>query len=294
MKILNFGSLNLDYTYRLDHFVRPGETEASFSRTIACGGKGLNQSIALAKCGAPVIHAGAVGKSDGLILIDTLNSAGVDTSLILQLEDVPSGSAFIQVVPSGENAIVLDGGANQAIHEAYAEEVLSHFEEGDWLLLQNEISCIPWIMRRAHEIGMNIVLNPSPMNASVFQMPLEMVDLFIANEHEASRLSCHAQNTAAELQRRYPTAAALITLGGAGSMYIQDGKTISQDAFRVDAVDTTGAGDTFTGFFLGSLVKGEDVQEAMRIAAAAAALSVTKKGASGSIPSLSEVMAFLL
>ena len=179
MKILNFGSLNIDYTYQVDHFVRPGETEASFSRMTACGGKGLNQSIALAKSGSHVFHAGAIGKADGGILLDALKNAGVNTDYVLQLEDTPSGSAFIQVNSEGENCIVLDGGANQAITRAYVDEVLSHFVNRDWLVLQNEISEIPYIIELAHDIGITIVLNPSPINPSVRNLPLGYIDYFL-------------------------------------------------------------------------------------------------------------------
>ena len=293
MKILNFGSLNLDYTYRLDHFVKPGETEASQSRTLACGGKGLNQSVALAKCGAEVYHAGAVGKLDGDILTDTLKRAGVNTDRIRVLGDVPSGSAFIQVTESGENAIVLDGGANQAITKQDVTEVLSGFEKGDWLLLQNEISEIPFIMEKAHELGMKIVLNPSPMNDSVLAMPLEYVDYFLLNEAEAAALAGNAEGALAALIRRFPNAAILITLGSQGCVFSEQGKMTAQPAFPVKPVDTTGAGDTFTGFFIGSLALGKDTAQALETAAKAAAISVTRKGASTSIPSLEEVNRFV-
>ena len=293
MKILNFGSLNLDYTYRLDHFVKPGETEASQSRTLACGGKGLNQSVALAKCGAEVYHAGAVGKLDGDILTDTLKRAGVNTDRIRVLGDVPSGSAFIQVTESGENAIVLDGGANQAITKQDVTEVLSGFEKGDWLVLQNEISEIPYIMEKAHELGMKIVLNPSPMNDSVRKMPLEYVDYFLLNEAEAAALAGNAEGALAALIRRFPNAAILITLGSQGCVFSEQGKMTAQPAFPVKPVDTTGAGDTFTGFFIGSLALGKDTAQALETAAKAAAISVTRKGASTSIPSLEEVNRFV-
>ncbi|MBR2675942.1 MAG: ribokinase [Solobacterium sp.] len=293
MKILNFGSLNIDYTYQVDHFVRPGETEASFSRMTACGGKGLNQSIALAKSGSHVFHAGAVGKTDGGILLDALKNAGVNTDYVLQLEDTPSGSAFIQVNPEGENCIVLDGGANQAITRAYADEVLSHFVNRDWLVLQNEISEIPYIIEKAHDIGMTIVLNPSPMNPSVWKMPLGYVDYFLLNEEEASLLSENAKDPLQELQNRYPNSAIVVTYGSKGSVCVKDGIRTEQESYPVTAVDTVGAGDTYTGFLIGSLAEGVDLQTAMRFASKASAISVTRKGASTSIPELKEVLASL-
>ena len=293
MKLLNFGSLNLDYTYHVDHFVRPGETEASSSRSFACGGKGLNQSIALAKSGAHVYHAGAVGAMDGEVLIQALNNAGVNTDLIARLSDVPSGSAFIQVVPDGENSIVLDGGANQAITRDYIDQVLSDFVFGDWLILQNEISELPYLIEKAHDIGMKIALNPSPMNASIWKMPLGYIDLFILNEEEAAALSEHAPDPLSELHRRYPRAVIVITLGSHGSIAIEDGIRFAQNAYPADAVDTVGAGDTFTGYLIGSLAEEVPLIDAMRIASKAAAISVSRKGASTSIPDLSEVIAAL-
>lgn len=293
MKILNFGSLNLDVTYVVDHFVRPGETEASISRMTACGGKGLNQSIALAKSGCLVYHAGAVGKADGAPLLQALQEAGVNTDYVLQLEDTPSGSAFIQVNAEGENCIVLDGGANQAITKDYVDRVLSHFVSGDWLVLQNEISEIPYIIEKAHDIGMTIVLNPSPMNRSVLKMPLGYVDYFLLNEEEASLLSDLAEDPIAELQSRYPNAAIVVTYGSRGSVCLKNGYRTEQPAYPVTAIDTVGAGDTFTGFFIGSLAEGVDLQSAMRLASKASSISVTRKGASTSIPELKEVLASL-
>ena len=293
MKLLNFGSLNLDYTYHVDHFVKPGETEASFSRMTACGGKGLNQSVALAKCGAEVFHAGAVGKMDGAVLLNTLKNAGVNTDYVRQLEDTPSGSAFIQVTPSGENCIVLDGGANQAVTREQIDAVLSHFVNGDWLILQNEISELPDLIEKAHDIGMIIALNPSPMNESVLKMPLGYVDLFLLNEDEAALLSDYAKDPLEDLAKRYPGAMIVITLGSKGCAAINEGVKYSQPAYPVEAVDTVGAGDTFTGFLIGSLAEGVPMQDALRLASKAASISVTRKGASTSIPEMREVLASL-
>lgn len=293
MKILNFGSLNIDYTYHVDHFVRPGETEASISRMTACGGKGLNQSVAIAKSGAAVWHAGACGRSDGGILLNTLKKAGVNTDYVLEFEDIPSGSAFIQVNKDGENCIVLDGGANQEISRELIDEVLSHFVNGDWLVLQNEISEIPYLMEQAHDKGMIIVLNPSPMNPSVLKMPLGYVDYFLLNEDEARELSDNADDPITELEHRYPDAVLVITLGSKGCMCSKNGVRITQESFPVTAVDTVGAGDTFTGYLIGSLTTGSDLPTALRLASKAASISVTRKGASTSIPELKEVLGAL-
>ncbi len=290
MKILNFGSLNLDYTYEVSHFVRPGETLAAAARSLNCGGKGLNQAIALAKAGCSVYMAGAVGSEDGGILLNQLNRAGVNTDNVRQLDDIATGNAFIQVDGNGENCIVLYGGANQAVDEAMADEILSGFISGDWLILQNEISCLPYIMEKAHEKKMIIVLNPSPMNENVLRLPLHYVDYFLLNKDEAEVLSDHAEDPFAALKERYPDAKIVITRGSEGSDYWNGNELIHQGIFKVEAVDTTGAGDTFTGFFISSLVRGLSDRDALRTAAKASAIAVSRKGAGASVPSLDEVL----
>ena len=164
MKVLNFGSLNIDYTYQVDHFVRAGETMSSESLQVFSGGKGLNQSIALSKAGADVWHAGAVGAGDGDFLIEQMKKAGVHTELIEHL-DGQTGHAIIQKDPAGQNCILLYGGANQRITREMVDRVLTQFEADDFLILQNEISEIGYIMEKAHEKGMKIVLNPSPITS---------------------------------------------------------------------------------------------------------------------------------
>ena len=159
MKILNFGSLNLDYVYRVAHSVQPGETIASSGMETFCGGKGLNQSVALARAGAEVYHAGRVGE-DGQLLIETCRQSGVHTELILQTNG-KSGHTIIQVDDNGQNSILLAGGANRRITEQDVETALRAFGAGDLLLLQNEISCLPVLIERAYEKGMRVVLNPS-------------------------------------------------------------------------------------------------------------------------------------
>ena len=182
----NFGSLNLDYVYNVDHFVRAGETISSSLLNTFCGGKGLNQSIALARAGAKVYHAGAVG-NDGGALVKVLEDNNVDTSLI-RIVDLPTGHAIIQRDPDGQNCILLFGGANQSITDSHIEAALSGFSKDDYLILQNEINNTKSIMKRAKDKGMKIVLNPSPMDEKIHALPLELVDIFIVNEVEAESL----------------------------------------------------------------------------------------------------------
>lgn len=298
MRVLCFGSLNIDYTYKVDHFVGKGETLSSESLQVFSGGKGLNQSIALAKAGADTYHAGAIGE-DGRFLLKIMEDAGVHTEYVAELPDVRTGNAIIQNDREGDNCILLYGGANQAVTQEQVDEVLSHFQAGDFLVLQNEINELEYIVRKAHEKKMKIVLNPSPMNEKVTALPLDFVDYFMLNEVEAGQiLGLAAQDgydgeaLASALLARFPDAAVVLTLGGDGSVYMDREKTIRQPVYKVKAVDTTAAGDTFTGFFIGGIMNGLTVNEAMDQASRAAAVAVTRQGAAPSIPLLEEVKQF--
>jgi ribokinase len=289
MKILNFGSLNIDHVYAVDHIVRPGETLNSNQYRVFMGGKGSNQSLALAYAGARVFHAGKLGK-DGLWLRERLQKSGVDTGLV-EITEGPSGHAIIQVNKEGENAIVLFGGANRTIAKADAARVLSRFGKGDYLLLQNEISAIPDIMREASRIGLAIVLNPAPMHRDVLAYPLDLVACFIVNEIEGAELTGAKapDKILAAMQRRFPSAMTVLTLGADGAVCTHGGATVRVPAVRVKAVDTTAAGDTFIGYFLAGLMSGAETKAALEIACQAAAICVTRPGAADSIPKRKEV-----
>ncbi len=289
MKILNFGSVNIDHVYSVDHFVRPGETMSSLSYERFSGGKGANQSIALAKAGADVFHAGKIG-ADGIWLKDNLKKFGVHADY-LKTGDVPTGHAVIQVSKTGENSIVLYGGANQDIDAKFAKSVISKFKKGDILLLQNEISSIPQIMKMAHEKGMKIVLNPAPMNKPVVSYPLKLVDIFILNEIEGADLTGKKGFEAVilEMKRKYPGALTIMTLGSKGAAYLDGDKISFVPPVKVKPVDTTAAGDTFIGYFLAEISKGVATSDAMKLACRAAAICVTRKGAADSIPEMREL-----
>lgn len=294
MKILNFGSLNLDYVYDVDHFVRKGETIASREMKIFCGGKGLNQSVALSKAGARVYHAGLVGQ-DGGILREMLVSAGVHDQLVRCLPDTPTGNAIIQRDTTGDNCILLYGGANQKVTEEFVREVLAGFSAGDWLVLQNEISRIPYIVDLAYEKGMTIVLNPSPMDEKIQEISLCKIHYFLLNEGEAQALTgAQGDGTvlADHLRRQFPGASVVLTLGEAGSLYIGKEGTVFQKAYRVPVVDTTAAGDTFTGYFVAEISAGKPVEQALDMAARASAIAVSRPGAAPSIPDRSQVERF--
>ncbi|SHE38706.1 ribokinase [Marinomonas polaris DSM 16579] len=302
MTIYNFGSINLDHLYQLDHFVRPGETMASNSYQCLLGGKGANQSVALAKAGADVKHVGAIHHSDQAV-IDQLESLGVDTGLIKRI-DVPTGHAIIQLTKEAENSIILYQGANHALTEEQVDQVLSQANAGDWVLLQNETNLIEYIMRKAQENKVKVAFNPAPMDAELTKKVLGFVDLLIVNEVEAMDLigTTDIDSTIVAFPKAYPELAVLMTLGKAGVCYFT-GKESDQEnnyegglsvkAFSVEAVDTTAAGDTFIGFCLSSLMNGEDMTQAITRACAASAICVTRLGAASSIPTQDEVTAFL-
>jgi len=293
MKILNFGSLNLDTVYRVPHFVWPGETLSAESVSVHPGGKGLNQSIALARAGAPVSHAGCLG-TNGDELKELLRKNGVDTTWLLPCKSL-QGNAVIQVTPTGSNSILLYGGSNQALTKSQITKTLKDFGEGDWLLLQNETNLLPELVKQGAKQGLNVVLNPSPFDEKIDEVDLSLVSWLIINEVEASQLSGSSDPLEVwrRLHPRYPDLSVVLTLGEDGSVLFSGDVLLRQPAFPVKAVDTTAAGDTFTGYFLASLTRGESLGECMRRATAAAALSVGKEGAADSIPVRSAVDRYL-
>lgn len=293
MKILNLGSMNLDYVYTVAHFVRSGETIASMSRQEFCGGKGLNQSVALARAGANVFHAGCIGP-EGIVLLDRLTENGVNISLVKQINE-PTGHAVIQVDPSGQNCIIIYGGANQAITQDDVDRMLERFDAGDILLLQNETSCRDYAICKAAEKGLLVALNPSPIDDSLIKSSaLQHVHWFILNEIEGHSLTGEndPEQICKALRGKYPGCRVVLTLGSDGSMY-DDGHTFChQRIFPVPVVDTTAAGDTFAGYFLARIAAGNTPAECLRIASMASAIAVSRPGASDSIPTLTELTSF--
>ena len=293
MKVLNFGSLNVDYVYAVDYFVRAGETLSAKSREIIPGGKGLNQSISLARAGAKVWHAGRIG-AEGAFLRDMLNASGVDTTYLKSTDGI-QGHTVIQVDKNGENCILLYGGTNRMLDAAQIDETLAHFGAGDWLVLQNEVNLLPRIVDAAYDRGMTIALNPSPYEDSLQQVDFGKLSWLLVNEIEACQCAGSDQPERAwdVLHERWPRLSVLITLGKAGSLAhrVTDGgvETVRQASFPVKAVDTTAAGDTYTGYFIAGLVEGRPLSECMQRASMASSISVTRPGAAVSIPGVEEV-----
>lgn len=289
MKVLNFGSLNYDYVYSVDHAVKPGETMDSFSMETHFGGKGLNQSIALARAGVLVHHAGMVGE-EGQAFLDICRESGVDTQYIKAVSG-KSGHAIIQVDKNAQNCILLYGGSNRKITRDFVDEVLSHFEKGDILLLQNEINELAYIIDKAYEIGMQIVLNPSPFDQALDDCDLKKVSIFLLNEIEGGQISGETEpdKILDKMLQQFPDAKIVLTLGSDGVVYRDKEQSCKQGIFKVKAVDTTAAGDTFTGYFIASMVQGMPIKEALAMCAKASAIAVSKKGATDSIPMADEV-----
>ena len=272
MKILNFGSLNIDKVYAVEKIVKGGETIDSVSFSESVGGKGLNQSIAVAKAGGNIMHAGCVGK-DGEILLQALKDNNVDTSLIKTVETA-SGQAIIQVDKHGQNCIILFHGANYEVDKAYIDEVMQDFAQGDILILQNEISNIDYIIEVAKAKQMKIYLNPSPINENLNKYNMQAIDGIFVNEHEGAYLA------GKEI---------ILTFGDKGAYYRHKDINIFQPAYKVDAVDTTAAGDTFTGYFIALRQQGKSIEESLQKASKASSITVSRKGASISIPKIAEV-----
>lgn len=292
MKILVFGSLNVDRRYTVDHFVMPGETISSLDLGTFSGGKGLNQAIACRKAGSDVYMAGKIG-ADGAFLLAELKDAEVKTDHVFIDENEFSGHAIIQVDKNGQNCIILYGGTNRTITHGEVDKVLADFEAGDILLLQNEISAMDYIIKKGYEKGMQIALNPSPIDDELLKCDLSKVSYFIMNEIEAAAIAGteNPDDAIKILRERYPSSKIVITLGGDGSKYFDGEKVYEHGIYSVQAVDTTAAGDTFTGYFLNGLLEGMEPLEIMSMAAKASAIAVSRHGAADSIPTKDEVLA---
>lgn len=294
MKVLNFGSLNYDYVYKVDHMLLPGETQSSSGMELHLGGKGLNQSIALAKAGVHVFHAGMVGE-DGELFLETCKKNGVDTTYIKTIPG-KSGHTIIQLDKNAQNSILLYGGSNRAITKEYIDEVLSNFEKGDIILLQNEISNLDYIIEEAYKKEMSIVLNPSPYDSYLDACDMSKISVFLLNEIEGGQISgeTEAEKILDVMLEKFPNAKVVLTLGGDGAMYRDSEQTCRQKPFKVKPVDTTAAGDTFTGYFIASLQNGLPVQESLTLCSKAAAIAITRMGATDSIPTMKEVQETVL
>ncbi len=290
MKVLNIGSLNLDYVYSVDHIILPGETEATGSRNVFLGGKGINQSMALAKAGVEVYHGGLIGNA-GQPFLDACAEYGVHADFIRKI-DAPDGHTIIQIDKHAQNSILLFGGTNQMLTEDFVDEILSHFTADDLLLLQNEVNLLPYIVDQAYAKGMQIALNPSPFNELLDAVDMTKIGLFLLNEVEGGQITGRTDpdEIIAEMLGRFPHAKIVLTLGKDGAVYADGAEKHFQPIFPVKAVDTTAAGDTFTGYFIAAMAEGMAIPDALRMSAKASSIAVTRAGAVPSIPYREEVV----
>ena len=289
MRYLVFGSANIDKVYNVDNIVRKGETISSFKQDTFTGGKGFNQAIALARSGCETYFAGCIGK-DGQVLINELIKDNINIDYIKRSNN-DSGHAIIQVDANGSNSIIIAPGSNHEIGIEDIENVLSNFGKGDLIVLQNEISNLSYIIDKAYESGLVVALNPSPYNKIINDVDLNKVDILLVNEEEGKQISGYDSPTEIlkGLHEKYPYMLVVLTMGEKGvSCIYKDGNIYSEVGEVVDAIDTTGAGDTFTGYFISHLNTG--ITKALKVANRAAAISVTRKGASPSIPYINEVI----
>ena len=283
MTIYCLGSINADYFYDLDHMPTPGETLSSLGHHRGLGGKGTNQSVAAARAGADVVHIGAIG-ADGLWAKERLVEFGVIVDAIATSSEA-TGHAIILLDSSGENSIILHGGANRDIAVSAVLETISKGKTGDILLLQNETNAQVEAAEAAAGKGMKVLYSAAPFDVDAVTAVLGFVDVLIMNEIEDAQLK--------EAYGPLPDGVAtLVTMGAEGAVWSDGAEKIHVPAIKVTPVDTTGAGDTFAGYFAAGLASGKPAKDAMELASAAAALKVTRKGTADAIPSLDEVVRF--
>lgn len=300
-KLCVLGSINVDHVIRVPYFPKAGETLTGYGYQIAYGGKGANQAVAAARVGAKVSFIGAIGDDQiGQTMKQAFEQDGIDTSAICVIPNQSTGLAMIQVADSGENSIVISAGANADLSESLVEQHKSQIEQADILLMQLEspLQAVTLATKFAKSAGVKVVLNPAPAQPLPDSL-LSHIDIITPNETEAEILTgikVTDEQTAAVAANHFHQLGietVLITLGSKGVYYSEKGQGEIIPGFRVDAVDTTAAGDTFNGAFVTALLEGQSPKESIRFAHAAAAISVTRMGAQTAIPTRTETDTFL-
>ena len=284
MAVYNLGSINLDYFYNVPHLPQAGETLASTRFHQGLGGKGANQSIALARGGANVIHIGHIHHSDDNH-IALMRDVGVDTSHIAK-GDTPTGHAIVIIEDkTAENQILLMQGANVTITPQMIDDALRDAGPNDWALTQNETNLGAEFLKQAKEKGCQICYSAAPFLKDKLLSLIDIIDLLIVNEIEAEEVSA----ALGKQPDSWPVPHVIVTKGAEGAYYYGQDGTHFMPAEQVKAVDTTGAGDTYLGFFLARLSCGADIKTAMMLAGKAAALQVTRRGTADAIPDITEL-----
>ena len=286
--IFNLGSINADHFYRVTEFPKPGETLSALSYSKGLGGKGANQSVAIAKAGSKVCHIGRIGV-DGAWLRDTMESFGVDMTHTETDPNHPTGHAIITIDQTSENQIVLHPGANHQISETQIETAFRDVGSDDWLVAQNETNLVTFAAAMMKEKGGKVAYSPAPFVADMCLEVLPFVDILAVNEGEASALT-KSMGVSDAGGLNVPTV--VMTKGSQGGTVFHNGTQIEFTGKSVNAKDTTAAGDTFFGYFVSALANGDNIQSAIDLANTAAALKVTRFGTADAIPTVSEVTAF--
>ncbi len=295
MKIVNFGSLNIDRVYSVEHIARPEETLRATKANFFPGGKGLNQSIAIARAGGEVYHAGCVGMNDGGLLLNILEKNGVNTSLIRKKE-IPTGNAFIQVTPEGNKSIIVCGGANLSINDDQIDYTIAQLRKGDIILLQNEINGIETIVEKALSVGAKVALNPAPFTKNLLNLPLDKLSYVFINRFEAAEFTgtnpMDLEALIPMIKSTFPNAETILTLGVKGAMLITNKDTYYQAIYEAAVKDKTAAGDALIGFYLATILSGASPKDALMMAVKAASITVSRAGAASSIPMIEECYQF--
>ncbi|XAH24720.1 ribokinase [Xylophilus sp. GW821-FHT01B05] len=290
MAIINIGSINVDHSYRVERFMQPGETLTCRHYARGLGGKGMNQSIALLRANAEVCHLGAVGPGDAWVQ-GAIADTGIALNDLVISSSLETGHAIIEVDAAGENCILLYPGANHALTAAHVSAALARHPHHRWVLTQNETSVVADAIELAYAAGRKVAFNPAPCDPSLAKLPLERLALLLVNEVEARQLSgCTGIAEAfTALRLRCPQTLVVMTLGADGLWAALGDQEWRLPAPATNVVDTTGAGDTVTGYLLAGLDGGMDTQAALEFALQAAAITVSRHGASASIPHRHEV-----
>jgi len=292
-RICVIGSINVDIVFSVDRIARPGETISSRGTRKFLGGKGQNQAIALRHAYPDIALAGIIGTADSWIL-DELGRQRIDVSMVRMI-GVDTGSAFIQVDSTGQNSIVLGKGANHCFDREGIDNILRNLRSGDLVVLQNEINLLGYILESATARGIAVAFNPSPFELNICKLPLQRLKYLILNEIEGEGLT-GVSDLGVILDRLHamlPDTITVLTLGANGAICREANETFRVEGRRVNAIDTTAAGDTFMGYFLAETMRGATLGDALRRANIAASISVTRPGSASSIPTREEVEAII-
>ena len=287
--IINFGSLNIDNVYKVEEIVSIGETIATTKYEKHIGGKGLNQSVAISRSGNKAAQIGKISNTDNDIL-KFLNNNNIDTSY-LEFSDQPQGQAIIQVDKAGNNSIIILGGSNTDNTILSIDKTLQNFGSKDVIVLQNEVNEIEHIIKTSHNLGMKIFLNPSPVDDTMKNLDYNLVDWIFINEVEGLAITKkqNPEDVLKYFKQNFPNLSVVLTLGENGSICLYKGENYYQKAFKTKVIDTTAAGDTFTGYFISKFQETNNIKLALQYSAIAASISISVNGAANSIPFKSEV-----